>query len=285
MILTEGDTIHAAPPEPVVPRAAVAAPVDDDEARGRRSICRARSPRRRRGRVGGSRAAEDRAGAEGGRRQPRPRRGDPAGQLQDARCAKLERIRPRARSARETLRSVTSEARTLLQRRAHLPPPSRRPRSPSRRSAVGSTKCSVPATTFLSCCIASRICAAEQIGDRRQRPEAGDQIGERLPIALGERAARDARAPRRRACRSRPLRRAGSAGTWSPLRARGRRCGRSSGSAAARLRARRPTTTSALMRHDSAMIGSQRLRCRARRSPCARARCDRTASRSTSCRT
>ena len=56
--------------------------------------------------------------------------------------------------------------------------------------AVGSTKCSRPATIFLSCRIASRISAVGQVGDRRQRAEAGDEIGERLAIPLGERAAR-----------------------------------------------------------------------------------------------
>ncbi len=55
--------------------------------------------------------------------------------------------------------------------------------------AVGSTKCSVPATIFLSCRIASMICADRDVGDRRQRTEAGDEIGERLAIAVGQRAA------------------------------------------------------------------------------------------------
>ena len=44
---------------------------------------------------------------------------------------------------------------------------------------VGRTKCSRPATIFLSCRIASSISAIETSRDRRQRTQAGDEVGQR----------------------------------------------------------------------------------------------------------
>ena len=197
-----------APSEPVVPRRAGCrarrrrrgAVVED---RPVRHAGRGVAPRDRRGR-----AAEDRAGAEGGGRQPRAGGRDAAGQLQDAAAqAEGARLRvpergdqPQLRESRPALsagsqlllRHVVDDRRRADRRRQHEVQPS--------------------GDDLLVVLHRFEDLRRRQVGDRRQRAEAGDQVGERLAIALGERAARDRQLAPPRACRRRPLRRGGSGG-------------------------------------------------------------------------
>ena len=180
VILTEGDTIHAAPPEPVVSRRCGAVgrgrqPVGAD--RSVRDAGRGVAPRDRRGR-----AAKDRAGVERGGRQPRPRRGDAADQLQDA-GVEAEGVRPRravAYGLKPTFFSAAFISFSVTSSTIVVAP-----------IAVGSTKCSRAGDDLLVVLHRLERSASpttSAIGG--SGPRLAIEIGERLSIALGQRAAR-----------------------------------------------------------------------------------------------
>ena len=144
-------------------------------------------------------------------------------------------------------------------RRGSNPAPGRgrrRTRTTTWPMRSGSTKCTLPWTVFLS--LTSRAASASARTPRSWRD------GPVQPDAY--RACRRGQPERSapvsppgeppRSCPNRPLRRAATARISSPPRARGRRCGRSSGCGAGRSRVSSAETTSALMRTDSAMMYS-----------------------------
>ena len=227
MILTDGDTIHAAASEPVV----------------RRSAPRREPPPSPWAQIDLSGTLVDAT--------PAGRCAKSSGARSSRRCSEAENDKGRAAELLQiSYKMLLIEAEGARHRvgcaALRTPVSSPSPRSPICRSACVSSSVVTSSTIVVapiagrqhevqacrrppSCrgAIASSDLGGGQVGDRRQRPELGDQRRQRLAVALGERAARHARARRRRACRRRPLRRGGSGGTSSPLRARGRRCGRS----------------------------------------------------------
>ena len=246
MILADGDTIHAASPEPVV-RAAVAR----------------REPRRRRGRTidlsgtlaeatrrvasARSRSAKIEQALQRGRRQQGPRRGAAADQLQDAaREAEGVRHRTDARDARLEPGLQSEPA----QRRRRFPP-----RVTSSRSHVadGRRQHEVqPSGDDLLVAAASRRAprATERSATGGSGPSCAMSAGQRVAVARRPAPRVRRRGPRRPACRSRPPRRGGSGGTcvtassawpavWPKFRMRRRPVSRSSCSTTAALIAAR----------------------------------------------
>ena len=281
VILTEGDTIHARHLNLSFRNAgADASRVDDEPVGAHRSVGHA--GRRVATRVVAKSSDGRSSRRSRKRRQPRPRRRGSAGQL--TRRSSRSCVSSAWNKPHQSRRSLRLKPH-LLQRRLHF---LLRHIIDDRRRADRGRQHEVQACRRRPSCraaSASSIWAVERSAIGGKRPEAGDEIGERLAIAVGERAARGAQS---RAATSMPY------ATASPWRNRRYFVTASSAWPAVwpKFRIRRgpdsfssAATTAALIRHDSAMIGVRTPDPRGEDRRCARGRSDRRATGSTSSRT
>ena len=197
VILADGDTLHAAPPEPVRSRRRsrrrrIVVAV------GRRSICPARWPKRRGASLAKWRRRKIEQALQEARRQRKGRAADLLqisykmllGEDQGATGSRLRSFR--SPSASPTAPSPHSARPADLLSLGHVGH-----RHRALPIAVGSTKCSVPSTTFLSCPIGLEHLGDRKIGDRRERAQLRDQRRER-GASSGRRSRRARRRARRR---------------------------------------------------------------------------------------